>query len=428
MITHVQALRYRCFDYLDIKWQRYNVLAGANGSGKSTLLDIPQLFSDMLSHGLRAAFLETVPTLGVPRAPRAQSLNELTHCYRGGDFGFVLEAELPEHIVSQLVTNASPAVQKNEKRWPRVIRYEIRFGVLNNTDLYVWEEYVWLIPQRVNERAVRIHFGGRKPQDWQAIIGRLPDQPVRMFFEIKPEQGRKDFALHLEPDKLALASLPHDSSLSPATVWFVEMLTRGTLAYNPNIAELHRACPPGQPKTMRADAANLPWMVLELKQTRRAMFEAWVAHVKTALPTIRAIDAVRREDDSYAYLKVEYEGGYTITSTGLSGGTLMILAMTILPYLSNPPELLCLEEPENGIYPRAIEAILQSLSSMYNSQVWVSTHSLIVLAHTDLSSLIIMRGDGNNGIQAISGEQHPRLDDWRGEIDLGTLFAAGVFE
>src|SRR5947207_14333127 len=106
MITHVQALRYRCFNYLNIKWQRYNVLAGANGSGKSTLLDIPQLFSDMLSHGLRAAFLETLPTLGAPRVPRAQSLNELTHCYRGGDFGFVLEAELPEHIVSQLVTNA----------------------------------------------------------------------------------------------------------------------------------------------------------------------------------------------------------------------------------------------------------------------------------------------------------------------------------
>jgi len=87
-----------------------------------------------------------------------------------------------------------------------------------------------------------------------------------------------------------------------------------------------------------------------------------------------------------------------------------------------------LEEPENGIHPRAIEAVLQSLSSLYNSQVWFSTHSPIVLAHTDFKSVIIMRSDGNGGIEAVSGDEHPRLCDWRGGIDLGSLFAAGVLE
>ncbi|HEY1351933.1 MAG TPA: AAA family ATPase [Ktedonobacteraceae bacterium] len=114
------------------------------------------------------------------------------------------------------------------------------------------------------------------------------------------------------------------------------------------------------------------------------MFAVWIEHVKTALPSISGIDAVRRENDSFAYLKVDYQGGYTITSPGLSGGTLSILAYTILPYLTTPPELVCLEDPENGIHPCAIEAVLQSLSSLYDSQVWLSTLSPIVLAHTDL--------------------------------------------
>jgi AAA15 family ATPase/GTPase len=250
------------------------------------------------------------------------------------------------------------------------------------------------------------------------------------LFEIKPEQGRRDLSLHLEANKLALANLPLDSSLCPATVWFVEMLTRDVLTYEPNIQELHKACPPGQPKTIRADAINLPWMVLNLKQERTAMFRAWVEHVKTALPNITAIDAIKREDDSYVYLKVDYQGGYTITSTGLSGGTLAILALTILPYLSNPPNVVCLEEPENGIHPRAIEVVLQSLSSLYNSQVWLSTHSPIVLAHTDLKSVIIMRSIGNGGVEVVPGDQHPRLRGWHGEIDLGSLFlsAAGNAE
>ena len=48
------------------------------------------------------------------------------------------------------------------------------------------------------------------------------------------------------------------------------------------------------------------------------------------------------------------------------------------------PRLLVTEEPENGIHPRAIETVVQSLGMLYDSQVWVSTHSPIVLAHTEL--------------------------------------------
>lgn len=425
MISRIQALRYRCFNQLDIIWQRYNVLAGANGSGKSTLLDIPQLFSEILSRGLMPAFLETSPALG---ASRAQSLRELTHCYRGSDFGFVLEAALPDNIISALLIDASPSIQANQRRWLSMLRYEIRFGLFNGVELHVLEEFLWLVPQSVLRQERGIQIGGVRPRSWRPIITREAGRPINLSFEIKPEQGRANFTLRLEPDKLALANIPHDSSLCPATVWFIELLTKGMLSYEPSIHELHNACPPGQPRTIKANAANLPWMVLSLKQERPDIFEAWVEHIKTALPNIAFIDAVRRADDSYAYLKVEYQGDYTITSSGLSGGTLAILAYTILPYLTNPPELVCLEEPENGLHPRAIEAVLQSLRSLYNSQLWLSTHSPIVLAHTDLSSIIIMKNDGDGGIVAIPGDQHPRLRNWRGGINLGSLFATGVLD
>lgn len=423
MIARIQALNYRCFRQLDVHWLRYNVLAGPNGSGKSTLLDIPQLLSDILSRGLIAAFLETSPAIG---APRAQSLNELTHHYRGNDFAFVIETELPENIVAALLDEAPPSVKGNEKRWLRSIRYEIRLAVFNDIELQVTEEHLWLMPQQMADKAQGIQIGGVRPRSWRRVITRERGAPVRVEFESK--QRQREFLLRLEPDKLALANLPLDSSLLPATVWFIEMLSQGILTYTPNLQELRRACPPGQPRAIRADAVNLPWMVLNLKQERPSMFEFWVDHVKTALPTIRSIDAARREDDAYAYLKIEYQGGFTVTSSGLSGGTLAILAYTILPYLTNPPTLLCLEEPENGIHPRAIESVLQSLGSLYNSQVWLSTHSPIVLAHTDLNQTIIMHHEGNGVIETIPGDQHPRLRDWHGGIDLGSLFAAGVLD
>lgn len=423
MISRIQVLNYRCFQQLDVRWLKYNVLAGPNGSGKSTLLDISQLFSDFLSRGLIAAFLQTTPAIG---APRAQSLNELTHHHRGNDFAFAIEAELPEDVVAELLKEATSAVKENEQRWLRNIRYEIRLTVFNNVELQVTEEHLWLMPRQTTNKAQSIQTGGVRPRNWRKVITRERGDPARIEFEAR--QRQREFLLHLEPEKLALANLPLDSTLLPATVWFIEMLTNGVLTYMPNIEELHRACPPGQSRTIRADAVNLPWMVLNLKQEHPGLFDLWIDHVKTALPAIRSIDAVRREDDAYAYLRIEYQGGYAVTSSGLSGGTLAVLAYTILPYLSSPPALLCLEEPENGLHPSAIETVLQSLSSLYNSQVWLSTHSPIVLAHTDLDQMIIMRGNGEGGVEAVPGDQHPRLRDWHGGIDLGTLFAAGVLD
>jgi predicted ATPase len=426
MITRIQILRYRCFNEFNVQWRRYNVLAGANGSGKSTLLDIPQLFSEILMRGLTSAFLETSPALG---APRAQSLAELTHRQRGGDFGFVLEAELPAAIVSQLVDKSSPSVKGNQRRWPHTLRYEIRFGIFNDVELQVIDEFLWLLPQNAKEKdkitPIITTDLRQRSRSWRSVIAREVREPIHVIFEIKPERGRGDFTLHLEPDKLALANIPHDTSLCPATVWFIELLTRDMVSYAPNIHELHKPYPPGQSRAIRADAANLPWMILNLRQEN---FEAWLEHIKTALPTITDIEALKRADDSFAYLKVKYQGDYSITSSGLSGGTLAILAYTILPYLTNPPTLVSLEEPENGVHPRAIEAILQSLQSLYDTQLWLSTHSPIVLAHTDRKAIIIMKKDENGGIVAIPGDQHPRLRDWSGGIDLGSLFATGILD
>jgi energy-coupling factor transporter ATP-binding protein EcfA2 len=113
---------------------------------------------------------------------------------------------------------------------------------------------------------------------------------------------------------------------------------------------------------------------------RSERYADWIAHVQTALPQVTDIEVREREDDHHAYFVVSYKGDFKVPSPGLSDGTLRILTLTLLPYLSKQPAILVTEEPENGIHPRAIEAVLQSLSSMYDSQVWVSSHSPVVLA------------------------------------------------
>ena len=159
---------------------------------------------------------------------------------------------------------------------------------------------------------------------------------------------------------------------------------------------------------------------------RSERYSDWIAHVRTALPQVTDIDVHERADDHHAYFVVSYRGDFRVPSSGLSDGTLRILTLTLLPYLGKQPAILVTEEPENGIHPRAIEAVLQSLSSMYDSQVWVSSHSPVVLARAKLDQLLCARLNGNGGVEIVSGPEHPQLLDWRGGVDLGSLFATGV--
>lgn len=70
--------------------------------------------------------------------------------------------------------------------------------------------------------------------------------------------------------------------------------------------------------------------------------------------------------------------------------------------------------------------MLQAIRAVDGSQIWLTTHSPIVLAHTRLKNMLCMRLKDDGRVDVIPGEQHPRLKQWQGGIDLGTLFAAGV--
>lgn len=432
MITRIQAQKYRCFNWLDVQLGQYNVLAGANGSGKTTLMDIPLLFSDMLSsNNLSQAFLEPSP---LTNTFRTQRLRELTYCYESDYFIFVLESVLPDEIVNNLNTNTPGNIWLNRKRPPHILRYEIRLRVFNEIELEVTDEYLWLVPEGATQTKTGRVIDRYAPTSWKSIITREAHDSGKLGNErtgsvtISPEKGGKPFSFRLNPNELALRNLPLDAALFPASVWFITMLRTGTILYEPDVLKLQQDSQLVPTKTIRPDASNLPWMILNLQRERRDYFEDWVAHVQTALPHIEKIEAIEREDSFHAYLNVTYDGGFTIPSSGLSAGTLRILALTILPYLSEPPAIICLEEPENGLHPRAIEAILNSLCSLYSTQVLLSTHSPIVLAHTLLSSVVIMQSQENGEKRAIAGNQHQQLQDWHGDIDLGSLFAAGVLE
>jgi len=443
MITRLEATRYRCFERLAVDVGDFRVLVGANGSGKTTLLDLPVLLGDLMrADYVAAAFMERRPDL----PPRAGSLNELIFAERGSDFSFAVEACLPEAVQAKVLEGqfarkrtdrARQVLRDDPRQWLTHIRYELGFRIDSGQSLQVAYEYLFLFPQAAGPDRQQAGFHGAiadNKKHWHLILKR----ELGYESEFKPETPHAPpVKIGLPDTLLALPRVGYETEAGyPAARWLLGLLTKDTVFLNPDWSAMRQASPPGLPKGVIASARNLPWLALELKREgapddagadyRSGRFGRWIAHVQTALPQITDIDVRTRADDHHTYFVVRYKGGFNVSSSGLSDGTLRILTLTLLPYLGKQPAIVVTEEPENGIHPRAIEAVLQSLSSLYDSQVWVSSHSPVVLAHVELKQLLCARQVGDGGVQMVSGDEHPRLKEWRGGIDLGSLFAAGV--
>jgi predicted ATPase len=430
VITRIEATRYRCFDKLDVELGDFRVLVGANGSGKTTLLDIPVLLGDLLrERTISAAFTDRRDG----RAPRATDLRELIFQGKGDFFILAVEAKLPDAIASDLLEGLSEAVRNREDRRPTHIRYELRLQLFNETELQVQNEYLFVFPQahapsRADSEAgaPRLHGEVSPHRLWRFIVKREYGNEA----EYTPETKRRPLSMQskVSPGQLALPRLQFESLRDfPAARWFFDLLVEDAVFFNPDWNAMRVASPPGLSKTqVLGSAKNAPWLALELLNRDPDRFSLWKSHVQLALPQVSDVSVHERTDDHHAYFRVRYNDSYDIPSSGLSDGTLRILVLTLLAYIAKPPRFLVTEEPENGIHPRAIEAVIQGLASINDSQVIVSSHSPVVLAGTELPQVLAARIRSDGASEVIPGPQHPRLVDWKGEVSLSTLFAVGV--
>jgi predicted ATPase len=416
MISRIEARRYRCLEHVEIDLPQFAVLVGANGAGKSTLLDVPRLLGDCLrQRDITLAFTKRQQD----RPPRCGSLQELLFCGKGNDFSFAVEAVLPGHIADSVSMN-----NPDKPTAADTIRYELRLEVFNERQIQVKNEYLYTYSSTIFKKSLPRNgsgiYGEHAGQDWRFAIAREYGGDARLRSETR--KGARSRDTKVEPSMLALPRVVFESKEDfPAALWFHDLIAQHYLFYQPDLTALQSASPPGASESLQPNAQNLPQLALNLQKDQKR-FALWREHVKTALPNVEQIEVLEREEDHHCYFRISYQGGYEVTSSGLSEGTLRILALTVLPYLNDLPDIVFLEEPENGIHPQAIEAVLQSLSSAYESQILISSHSPVVLANISLEQVICVRLNKDGAASIIPGYDHPQLKEWKGRVDLGALF------
>lgn len=416
MITLIEALNYRCLRYIRQPLGPFHVLVGPNASGKTTFLDVVAFLSRFVSEGLDAAISE-----------RSADFIDLLWQQEGRRFEIAVEVNIPEER-RRLLAN----------RKYDTIRYEVSLEIdHDSSETFIAAEKGCLkVGRQVRQQQRTLFPALAAPPD--TIITPLKEKETRTVFNKTPggndnyhadahgKEGRWAPSFKLGRRKSTLGNLPEDESNFPVSTWFKQFLSEGIERFILNSLMIRKASAPGQGTGFKPDGSNLPWVVAELEKKAPERLAEWVAHLQMALPDLRGIRTVEREDDRHRYLKLVYEGGLEVPSWMASDGTLRLLALTLPAYLRELRSVYLIEEPENGIHPLAVETMYQSLSSVYDAQILMATHSPVILSTAEPAEVLCFAKTEEGATDIVSGDRHPELSDWRGEVNLGTLFASGV--
>lgn len=418
MITLIEARGYRSLRYIRQPIGPFHVLIGPNASGKTTFLDVVSFLGRLVSEGLEAALRD-----------RTENFLDLLWNRSGPGFELAIEAKLPDAVLSSLENEAIQG-----------IRYEVAIAEAPEeeaSEIAILSERVFLIPSRSVDDAPRSLFPApveppdsilhKSAKGWKLVVSKNYGGNDNFTPEIQPKAKKSWIhSFKLGPRKSALGNLPPDENRFPACTWLKGLLTDGVQSFMLNSLLIRKPSPPNQRRGFRTDGSNLPWVVADLQRRDPERFADWLAHLQTALPDLIDVQTVLRPEDRHRYLVIEYQGGLKVPSWMVSDGTLRLLALTLPAYLPDFEGIYLIEEPENGIHPRAVETVFQSLSSVYDAQLLLASHSPVILGCAPTESVLCFAKNEEGATDIVSGPNHPRLQEWKGETNLGVLFAAGV--
>ncbi len=417
MITLIEALNYRCLRYVQRPLNPFHVLVGPNASGKTTFLDVIGFLRDLVSEGLDAAL-----------SARASNPQELLFRRQGDGLELAVEARIPEALRA---LTAKPDLD--------TVRYEVAIGFDETQRQFEFKAETLLLKKgKVLKPAQRSLFPmspsvpdslltNIRQRNNKIVINKVADGNDNFYSETYDRSG-KGWApsIKLGPQRSALGHLLVDENSFPVATWFQKYLTTGVQRFVLNSLAIKYPSSPTRVSGFLPDGSNLPWVVTRLRQEDQERHRAWIAHLQTALPDLVDITTFERPEDKHCYMIYEYEEGLKVPSWLVSDGTLRLTALTLPAYLTDLQGIYLIEEPENGVHPRAVSTVYDSLSSIYEAQVLLATHSPVVLNAASMDDVLCFAKDDSGSTDIVLGSEHPLLQKWQGEVDLGTLLASGV--
>jgi predicted ATPase len=135
----------------------------------------------------------------------------------------------------------------------------------------------------------------------------------------------------------------------------------------------------GPQRHLNSSGDNLGNVVQFMERDNKERFQSILGRIAERIPGIKKIETKVTEDGRV--LLRFYDKGFVdpFFAQQMSDGTLKLFAYMLLLEDPEPPPLICIEEPENGLYPKLVETLAQEFRARATGadnapQIIVTTH------------------------------------------------------
>lgn len=411
MLTRLKIDGFKNLSGVDVHFGPLTCIAGANGVGKSNLFDAIHFLALLADQTLMAA------ASGIrnesERSPDVRLL--FRHCGEDfhGEMSFEAEMLVPETGVDDL------GQEGRAKSTFLVYRLGLRYretagaGSLTAGGIEIVREELTYVPKG----EAREHLRFPHAREWrESVVKGASRSPF-----ISTEETDRQCLIKLHQDGNQGRPTLHPAGTLPRTV-----LSRASASESPTAlcarremaswamlqlepTAVRRPSRYSGPDRMGMDGSHLPAALHRIAYHDSAAMgldgDAVMAQIANRLSEligeVRGISVDRDDKRELLSLMLEDQAGTLHPAHSLSDGTLRFLALAVLELDAASGGAICLEEPENGIHPERIPAMLRLLQDIAVDtrepvdrdnpmrQVMVNTHSPIVVREVSDIALLV---------------------------------------
>ena len=377
MLTRFEVSGFKNLRDVVVDFGPFTCIAGPNGAGKSNLFDAIQLLSALSRTSFSRAFGE----IRAGGGQRGTVRSMLSPRVLAGEENLRLAAELivpgTTEIVHRSPFMTTEVVRRNVRPHNTFLRYEIELSVDDSDGVaprlgVVRESLAPLRMESLPEPMRAVCADYVIEWDWNDISDIFVTYPLRRCEKGVPtiyvrdtafdeERGPYDFMDAVEVDGMEATALSMADLFVPPEVRAVrwEMASWRFLSLEPSA--MRAADSVDEVGPISATGAHVPAFLHRQEQRTGSAVCDEVRRAVSALVDIRSLRVVPNGD--FLELRARLGEGPELPARSLSDGTLRFLTLAALG-VSDDIGLIALEEPENGIHPAKIEAMLGLLRSL----------------------------------------------------------------
>ncbi|MCF6355471.1 MAG: AAA family ATPase [Candidatus Polarisedimenticolaceae bacterium] len=388
-IETIRLKNFKAFKDVEMKdIPSFCIVVGANGTGKSTLFDVFGFLKDCLTYNIRKAL------------QGRGGFNEVLS--RGAE---VRQIEIEIQFRLDIAGTE------------RLVTYQLCIGESNGQPVVKRE----ILRYKRGAYGSPYHFLDFSMGNGYAIINEED-------FNIEDKHLEREEVTLDSPDLLGIKGLGQFSRFKAASA-FRQLIENWQVSdFHINLARGAKDAA-GYDEHLSVTGDNLQLVARNIKDHHPDLFEEIKVAMKRRVPGISDITTKDTEDGRL--LLSFQDGAFTdpFIDRYVSDGTIKMFAYLVLLYDPKPHPLLCVEEPENQLYPKLLWELAEEFRSYAHrgGQVFVSSHSPDFLNATHLEEVFwLAKTEGYTTVKRASHDQ--QLSAYMAEGDqMGYLWKEGFF-